>query len=391
MIEDAIEHDLESLAMRFGYKIQHELVGFRPFPRCGVLGFVDQFRQVASIAEIIVHMAVVGGVVLVQTGRLENRIQIEARNPEAAQIGKLFADALNVAAVAPVVHVVAAPPACAGRGAGSGSTPLHRPRHGIRRVVRLIAVAEALRENLIPDRSLSPRRRLERRLHPAFPRIAPRFRNLRDVLASGVVSGSRAVLQLKKVGQVRRAAEHDAGKVIDSHARIDQVKIVAPPVRAGQGVNYGSGEIAGLGAERDAEFLRGDGIEIAGVFLYVMQAFDCDLPRLRLRQISPVRPHYHRGIMSPDTVRFLQVRLTVLLAVVHPSAVHKKAVSVRALGQFHVGHKVSGAVRLQGELTLRPVIEFASDGGLLRRRARRRIEFKVVHVEPRVFGRYIDG
>ena len=144
VIEDAIEDDLEALAMRFGYKIQHELVGFRPFPRCGVLGFVDQFRQGASIAEIIVHMAVVGGVVLVQTGRLENRIQIEARNPEAAQIGKRFADALNVAAVAPVVHVVAAPPACAGRGAGSGSTPLHRPRHGIRRVVRLIAVAEAL-------------------------------------------------------------------------------------------------------------------------------------------------------------------------------------------------------------------------------------------------------
>ncbi len=93
-----------------------------------------------QIAEVRIDPRVVEGVVLVVRGRLEDRVQVERSDAQAGQVVEAIDDALQVAA-----HEVVKVRGCA-------------PGLHILRVVRRVAVGEAIRKNLIEDGVPNPLR-----------------------------------------------------------------------------------------------------------------------------------------------------------------------------------------------------------------------------------------
>ena len=111
------------------YRIQHD-------PDAPAVGLLHQQLQVPVGAEGRVHLGIVPGVVLVDRVRCENGVQIDAVDPQLRQIIQLFTDAGQVPAEPlPVGHRAGGP----GDGVGAAG-----------------AAAEAVREDLIPDRVPHP-------------------------------------------------------------------------------------------------------------------------------------------------------------------------------------------------------------------------------------------
>ncbi len=94
--------------------------------------------------------------------------------------------------------------------------------------------------------------------------------------------------------------------------------------------------------------------------------------------------------MPADPVRFFQVGIAVLRAIVHPRAIHEEAIRMRTLGEFHIGNKVPLAVRLHGNGGLRPIVEFTAYRDFLRRGARRWSVLEVVQIDSGNIRGHID-
>src|SRR5208283_4952649 len=92
---------------------------------------VHEFTQQHHVAKMLVHREVVDNVVFMVAGALENRRKIERGDAEVAQVIQLVEDALQIAA----------------REVAEGGR--RAPWFGSERVIRPVAVAEALRKNLV--------------------------------------------------------------------------------------------------------------------------------------------------------------------------------------------------------------------------------------------------
>ena len=111
--------------------------GVQHHPDAVVVGGADQTDQVCLGAEIGVNPGVVGGVVLVDTGRGEKGVEIEAGDAQLGQVGELGGDAGQVPAEPVGVGDGAPPP---GQSAGPSAA----------------APAEPVGKNLIPDGMADP-------------------------------------------------------------------------------------------------------------------------------------------------------------------------------------------------------------------------------------------
>ncbi len=132
------------------------------------LGITSRIR-----AKVPVHVVVVPGVVLVKRRRVVHRVEVEGGHSEILEVVELVDDTLEVTAVPPQLRREIE---IASRGLGPWflSVPVVRPRCGLPatrlhvwpgalhvgecRIVRRIAIAESLHEDLIPDHVLGPGR-----------------------------------------------------------------------------------------------------------------------------------------------------------------------------------------------------------------------------------------
>ena len=189
VVPHAIEHDAQLARLRGGQELIHEVaIGLRPCPRRGILRLalrravvarVDRLARRRRVAQRLVDVAEVAGVVLVQASGLKDRVEIDRGDAKVRELAHLLLHALQIAAVAPVeddfVQITTAALARVGvhRAAFLPRLQLARqhlvPVGGPRGhedaaavgVVRSNRVLESLWENLIPDGTLGPIGRLE--------------------------------------------------------------------------------------------------------------------------------------------------------------------------------------------------------------------------------------
>ncbi len=130
MVEHAVYHDAHPTAVKF----------------------LDQGLEGGFIAEVRINLRVVLGVVFVHRGGLVDGRQVDAAHAQLLEIVELAGDARQVAAE---------------KLAGFHRPVLSPGQHALG-VQAVVAVAEAIRENLIPDGVLDPGRRLGHigRVHP---------------------------------------------------------------------------------------------------------------------------------------------------------------------------------------------------------------------------------
>jgi hypothetical protein len=102
------------------------------------MAFPDQALENGIVAEIVVDLEIIRGVILVVGGRLENRVEIEGVHSQTLKVIEMIDDALKV----PSEEIT--------------GLRLSSPLFDAGRVVGRVTVGEPLRENLIPDRVLRP-------------------------------------------------------------------------------------------------------------------------------------------------------------------------------------------------------------------------------------------
>ena len=129
VVEHRVHHDADAVFMRLFHQSGKVLIG----------------SELGIDAGIVLRIILVGGI------RLHDGIQVNARDTQLLQVGKLLLDALQIPAEAFLI----------------GDRP-RVPGHDIQRVFLRRSVAEAVRENLIPDRFVHPVRRPVHigRVHP---------------------------------------------------------------------------------------------------------------------------------------------------------------------------------------------------------------------------------
>ena len=179
VVEHAVEDHAHPALVRFGKHLQEHLVRRRPLPRRGVasdLLFHDREVALRVGAEVRIDVMVGVPIVLVERTGVKQRIEINRVHPEVGDVVEFVEHALQVAAEAPVEHAVPEkirPDLQLPRGA---FVPVVRPRRNppprrrrdwpleriARGIVGLVAVAETLRENLVPHHILRPVRAIER-------------------------------------------------------------------------------------------------------------------------------------------------------------------------------------------------------------------------------------
>ena len=171
MVEHAVEDDADAALVRLINHLQGQLIGLGPHPGFRVARVFGGHQGAVAFrigAEIRVDVVVAGAIVFVVGRRIEDRIQVDGVDAEILQVIELVDDALDITAITPALHVlpqlrfaigffvilqlipIAAPRVHA---------PLLRWRHrigagdvGDGRVVRRVAIAVPVREDLIPDR-----------------------------------------------------------------------------------------------------------------------------------------------------------------------------------------------------------------------------------------------
>ena len=173
VIEDAVEDHLEPHRVGLGDEVEEELVGLRPGPRRGIVGLgFPGFLDVSLESEVVVDVAIVGGVVLVHRIGFEHRIEIDRIDAQRPHVRQRLDQALHIPAVAtlPDVPFALVKVFVAGLFAGLRLPPVGLPADEIfvrfvGGIVVRIAIAEALGEDLVPDGVFGPVGRFELRFH----------------------------------------------------------------------------------------------------------------------------------------------------------------------------------------------------------------------------------
>jgi len=171
VVEHPVDDHPHAARMGLLEELEKQLVGGRPSPggRIGG-GIFEEFHVGGGIGtEKRIHVVKHEGIVFVHGGRGKDRIEIEGGHTEILEVIELVDHTLKIAAVAAVVHatikigseipfplVHRVPLLGPSGGPPFGSDLIRHP--GVFRggVVLRIPVAEALREDLIPDRLLRP-------------------------------------------------------------------------------------------------------------------------------------------------------------------------------------------------------------------------------------------
>lgn len=121
----------------------------------------DDFLVVIDDAEMLVHVQVIVRVIFVVSGCLEDRVKVERVDAQLFEVRQLLLDAADVTAVEPEEHKPSVEALAVSGFPGGGSEPRACPGADGVRVVVGVCVAEAVREDLVPDRFFGPLRRAE--------------------------------------------------------------------------------------------------------------------------------------------------------------------------------------------------------------------------------------
>ena len=338
---------------------------------CHVAGFgrlAAQLFNVAEHAEVLVHVPVVAGVVLVQAVGLEDRVQVDRRNAQPAEVGQRLPHALQVAAVAAVPDVAVEVAALA----RLAVVPLASPGDGARRVVARVAVAEPLRQDLVPDGVLGPVGRDERRRarHVVPPRRHHRVMHGRRP-TKATASGLRSSITKRPRRDHGRKPVHARRRAAQRHRRA-----------GGTADDERLGGVVGAVAGADAGLSRADHVQVGDGGRVEDDGGGVDHARLGRGQLVGVEAGLKPAVLAAEAV--ILVQRPVGRGVGDPLAVVDHLVVVQPVGHLDRGRV--RPVRLAGQRVerARPPIEICRDADRHRGRPGWRDELERVVPRPGV-------